>query len=127
MPVTPQSIAAEHSAISSSLEYDSDPKAWTDSKPSRPSLLLWPVECVSSWKNVEEYSSLERNKPMGGIPTTSLLGAYHALSDCSSVGRFGIPATIRSQSSIGLLVRASCKAEAGRLMPSVCDRLNTLE
>ena len=53
IPVTPQSIAAPTSATSSSLLYDSEPKDWMDSNPSRPTRLLWPVECVSSWKNVE--------------------------------------------------------------------------
>ena len=53
IPVTPQSIAAPTSATSSSREYDSEPKDWTDSNPSRPTRLLCPVECVSSWKNVE--------------------------------------------------------------------------
>ena len=61
IPATPASIAAPISAISSSLEYDSEPKVFSFSMPSRPMRDGWPVLCVSSWNSVEQNSSAEPN------------------------------------------------------------------
>ena len=60
------------------------------------------------------------------MPTASLLGEYHALSDCSNAGGSGIFVTICSHVSIGLLTCVSCRRDAGMSMPSVCDKLKTL-
>jgi hypothetical protein len=60
------------------------------------------------------------------MPTASLLGEYHALSDFSNTGGFGILATICSHVSMGSLVRVSCNRAAGMSIPSACDKLNTL-
>jgi len=48
-----------------------------------------------------------------GIPTTSLVGEYHALSDCSNAGGSGMFVTICSHVSMGSLLRVSCKRDAG--------------
>jgi hypothetical protein len=47
------------------------------------------------------------------MPTTSLLGEYHALSDCSNAGEFGMFVTSCSHVSMGSFMRISCRRDAG--------------